>query len=76
MSKSLNPYNKYIIDLYNQNRSITYIIETLYKRCNTKLKSYNKNSGGMWFETKERHTKAECSVHVYDTIYKYIRSNK
>ena len=76
MSKSLETYNDYIIDLYNQKRSLSYIIDNLHKRCNTRLKAYNRKSGGMWFVTIERHTKAECSGHVYDTIYKYIRSNK
>ena len=76
MSKSLEPYNDYIIDLYNQTRSLKYITEQLYKKCNTKLRAYNKQSGGMWFQFDERHTKAECSGHVYDVIYKYIRSNK
>ena len=76
MSKSLEIYNDYIIDLYNHNRSIKYITDTLYKRCNTKLKSYNRKSGGMWFQTIERYSKSECCGHVYDTIYQFIRSNK
>ena len=76
MNKSLEPYNNYIIDLYNQKRSIIYIINALHKNCNTRLKAYNKKSGGKWYETIERHTKAECIGHVYDVIYRYIRSNK
>lgn len=76
MSKALEIYNDYIIDLYKQTRSLNYIIEQLYKKCNTKLKAHNKKSGGKWYQFIERHTKTECSGHVYDTIYKYIRSNK
>lgn len=76
MSKSLEPYNNYIIDLYNQNRSLKYIIEQLHRKCNTRLKAYNKKSGGAWYEFIERHNKAECSGHVYETIYQYIRLNK
>lgn len=76
MNKSLELYNDYIINLYNQKRSISYIINALHKNCNTRLKAHNKKSGGMWYEFIERHTKAECSGHVYDVIYRYIRSNK
>lgn len=76
MSKSLEPYDNYIINLYNQKRSISYIINALHKNCNTRLKAHNKKSGGMLFETIERHTKEECSGHVYNVIYRYIRSNK
>ena len=76
MNNSLDIYNDYIIDLYNQTRSLNYITQQLYKKCNTKLKAHNKKSGGMWFQFNEKHTKTECSGHVYDTIYKYLRSNK
>lgn len=72
MNKSLEPYNNYIIDLYNKKRSISYIIDALHKNCNTRLKAHYKKSGGMWYETIERHTKLECREHVYNVIYRYI----
>lgn len=72
----LNIYNDFIISLYNQSRTIEYISEQLYKKCNTKVKAQNRFSGGVWTVFVPKYTKAQCNGHVYKVIYEYIRSNK
>ena len=74
----MEDYKTFVIDLYKQNRSISYISDALYKKVNTRLKSRNKKSGGEWwvFVPDIKYKKTECIGFVYQTVYSYIKYDK
>lgn len=65
----LNVYNNAIISLYNQGFSLNYITDFLYKKINTRLKTFNKLSNGELWVSIPKISKADCSGHVYKIIY-------
>lgn len=74
----MDEYKKFVIDLYKQNRSISYISDALYKKANTRLKAHNRKSGGNWwvFVPDINCNKTECIGYVYKTVYNYIKYDK
>ena len=67
----INTYNDTIISLYKQGLSIDFITKTLYKKLNTKLKQYNKKSGGELWVIIPKYSHIYCRSHVYKVILKY-----
>lgn len=76
--EELKEYEKYVIDLYDDNNSIKLITDKLYKKVNTYLKARNiKTSGALWVYVPDlKYKKSEIAGFVYRTIYKYITEEK
>ena len=74
----MEDYKTFVIDLYKQNRSISYISDALYKKINTRLKARNRKTGGEWwvFVPDIKYKKTECIGFVYRTVYNYIKCDK
>lgn len=70
--EELEKYNDAIISLYKQGFSITYISDFLYRKINTKLKTFNKKSNGELWISIPKISKVDCQGHVYNIIYKNI----
>lgn len=74
----MEQYKDYVIDLYKQNRSISFISDALYRRVNTYLKNRNiKTGGALWVYVPDlKCKKTDCIGFVYKTVYNYIKYDK
>lgn len=74
----MDEYKNFVIDLYKQNRSISYISDALYKKMNTYLKHRNiKTGGALWVYVPDlKCKKTDCIGYVYKTVYNYIKYDK
>jgi len=70
--EDLKSYDNSIISLYNIGFSMSYISDFLYKKVNTKLKTFNKKSGGELWVSIPKYSKANCYGYVYNVIYNYL----